>query len=172
MFKVSYLGTHHSHLSRWPGIVQVASHMLRVHDTVSSTISLTRYYGNLGHCGFSIGENQLGSMTDDTVVLLVCSWDSQTKNTQQVIQVAQGHFSHLKKSISSAQIVKWLVCWTVNPVIGIQVPRWQKDGFGFPSLALLVNLARNKRIEHTVHAPQWEDLAQMGSLETQENEEN
>lgn len=72
-FNASYLGTHHSHFRRWPSIVEVTSHVLRVHDAVSSTISLACYYGNLRHCGFGIGIDQFGSMTDDAVVLLVRS---------------------------------------------------------------------------------------------------
>ncbi len=44
--------------------------MLGGHDIVSTSISLARDDGDLGHRGFSIGIQQLGTVTDDAAVLL------------------------------------------------------------------------------------------------------
>ena len=66
--------THHRDLCCGPGVVDVATHMLAAHHVVSPTIGFASDDCDLGNCGFAIGVEKLGSMTDDAVVFLAHSW--------------------------------------------------------------------------------------------------
>lgn len=67
------LRTHDRHLSRRPSIVEVTTEMLRRHDVISTTIRLTSDNGNLRRGGLTVSVEKLGTVTNDTVVLLVGS---------------------------------------------------------------------------------------------------
>ena len=45
--------------------------MFATHHDVGAAVGLSRYYGNLGHSGLGVGEDQLGAVADDSAVLLV-----------------------------------------------------------------------------------------------------
>ena len=69
----TYLGSHDCDLSRRPRVVDVASHVLRVHDTVGAAVSLASDHGDLRHRRLGVGKYQLRSVTNYAVVFLVRS---------------------------------------------------------------------------------------------------
>jgi hypothetical protein len=66
----SNLGSHDGDFSGGPGVVDVTPQMLGAHDVISTTVCLTCNHGDLGDRGFSVGIQQLCSVSDDSVVLL------------------------------------------------------------------------------------------------------
>jgi len=71
------LSSHDGHLSCRPRVVEVAPHMLGVHDTVRATVRLACNHGDLGHGRLGVREYQLRSMANYAVVLLVRSCAQQ-----------------------------------------------------------------------------------------------
>src|SRR3989442_757493 len=61
---------HHSDLCCGPGIVDVTTHMFAIHHIVCATIGLTSNHSDLWHSRLTVGIEQLGSVTDDAVMLL------------------------------------------------------------------------------------------------------
>ena len=68
------LWSHHCDLGPWPGQVHIASQMLGAHHNVGATVGLARDNRDLGHRRLSIGKDHLGSMTDNTTMLLTHAW--------------------------------------------------------------------------------------------------
>eukprot|EP00967_Tisochrysis_lutea_P141046 scaffold258507_cov30-Tisochrysis_lutea.AAC.2 len=66
----STLGTHDRHFGRWPSIVEVAAQMLGRHHIVRTAICLPCDDRNLGDARLGVGEQELGPISDDTVVFL------------------------------------------------------------------------------------------------------
>lgn len=64
------LGTHDGNLGGRPGDVAVRLEVLGGHHIVSTTICLSGDDSELGHSGLSIGVEKLGTVANDTVVLL------------------------------------------------------------------------------------------------------
>ena len=65
------LCTHNCNLSSWPGIVDVATEMLGAHDIIGPTIGLPSNDCDLRDSGLSICKQELCSIADDAIVLLV-----------------------------------------------------------------------------------------------------
>eukprot|EP00050_Salpingoeca_kvevrii_P012460 m.22726 g.22726 ORF g.22726 m.22726 type:complete len:412 (-) comp4026_c0_seq1:601-1836(-) len=66
----SALGTHDGNLGLGPGVVDIATEMLRAHDIVGTAVGLAGDDSELGDCGLGVGIEQLGAVTDNTTVLL------------------------------------------------------------------------------------------------------
>src|SRR3989442_15083680 len=64
------LGTHAGDLRRGPGHVVVAADVLGAHDVVRAAIRLARDDGELRNRGFTVGEQQLRAVLDDTAMFL------------------------------------------------------------------------------------------------------
>ncbi len=62
---------HDGDLCRGPGIVNVAAEMLAAHRYVGTTVGFADDYGNLWDCGLRVGEEQLGTMSDDSAIFLI-----------------------------------------------------------------------------------------------------
>ena len=65
------LGTHDGDLTVGPGVVGITTKVLGGHDAVGTTITLTGDDGDLGDGGLGVGVDELGTLTNDTSVLLV-----------------------------------------------------------------------------------------------------
>jgi hypothetical protein len=64
------LGSHDRDFGTGPGIVNIGAEMLRTHDAVGSSISLTEDHRNLGNSRLSEGVKELRAVTDDASELL------------------------------------------------------------------------------------------------------
>jgi hypothetical protein len=62
----STFGAHDSNFCSWPGVVAITSQMLTGHNIVSSSIGLARDDRNLGHIGFTVGKQELGTMANNS----------------------------------------------------------------------------------------------------------
>ena len=67
----STFSTHDSNLAVGPRVVGITAEMLGGHDAVGTTVGLTGNDGDLGDGGFSVSVDELGTLTNNTVVLLV-----------------------------------------------------------------------------------------------------
>lgn len=56
MCVLCYLGSHHGHLCRRPGVVHIPSQVLGAHDVVRSSVGLPSDDGDLGDGGLSKGK--------------------------------------------------------------------------------------------------------------------
>src|SRR5579884_838674 len=63
-------GTHDRDFGGWPGVVQVAAHVLAVHDVVCAAVGFAGNHRDLGNGGFTVGVEQLRAMPDDAAVFL------------------------------------------------------------------------------------------------------
>ena len=64
------LGAHDGDLGRGPGVVDVAAQVFAAHHVIGAAIGLARDHRDLGHGRLAIGEEQLGAVLDDAVMLL------------------------------------------------------------------------------------------------------
>ena len=67
------LGAHDSNLGAGPSVVAVALEMLRAHHDVGTTVGLTSDHGDLGDGGLGVSVEKLGTMADNTTVLLLAA---------------------------------------------------------------------------------------------------
>jgi len=74
---LSNLGSHYSHLSRRPRIVDITSHVFGVHHAVSTAVCLASDHRNLWYGCLSVRKDQLRAVPNYTVVLLVRSCTAQ-----------------------------------------------------------------------------------------------
>ena len=65
--------THHGNLGGGPSVVHVAAELLARHHDVAAAVALAECDGDLGHGGFAVGIEQLGSVEDHAVVFLACA---------------------------------------------------------------------------------------------------
>ena len=65
--------THNRNLGCRPGIVHIAAELLARHHDMAAAVALAECDGDLGHCSLSVSIEELGSVKDDTVVLLTCA---------------------------------------------------------------------------------------------------
>mmetsp|Transcript_36681 Transcript_36681/g.98317 ORF Transcript_36681/g.98317 Transcript_36681/m.98317 type:complete len:315 (-) Transcript_36681:866-1810(-) len=65
------LRAHHCDLSGGPRVVEVAAEVLRAHDVVGTAVGLSRDHGHLGDGSLRVGEEELGAVADDAIVLLI-----------------------------------------------------------------------------------------------------
>lgn len=68
------LSSHNSNLGSWPGVVDISTKMLGRHDIVGSSERLAGDDGDLWNGGLGESVEELGSVADDTSVLLGGSW--------------------------------------------------------------------------------------------------
>ena len=66
----STTGPHHCNLGRGPSVVDITTKLLAAHNDVGTAIALAECDSYLGDSRFAVGIEQLGSMVDDTIVLL------------------------------------------------------------------------------------------------------
>ena len=64
------LGSHDGNLGRGPRVVNVSPQVLGSHDIVGTAVRFTGDDGDLGNGGLGVGVQELGTVPDDTVVLL------------------------------------------------------------------------------------------------------
>ena len=67
----SSLSSHDGNLTVRPRVVAVSAQVLGGHDAVSTSVALAGDHGHLGHGGLGVGVDELGSLTDNSAVLLV-----------------------------------------------------------------------------------------------------
>jgi len=79
--QTTYLSAHDSNFGGWPRVVDVASHVFRVHNTVRTAISLARDHRNLWNSRLRVREDQLCPVTDYAVVFLVRSCTSSYRDS-------------------------------------------------------------------------------------------
>src|SRR5437660_9016320 len=46
--------SHNSGLGSWPGVIDIAAHMLAIHHVIGSAVSLARNDGNFGNSGLTV----------------------------------------------------------------------------------------------------------------------
>eukprot|EP00123_Amoebidium_parasiticum_P013138 comp21793_c0_seq1/m.30974 comp21793_c0_seq1/g.30974 ORF comp21793_c0_seq1/g.30974 comp21793_c0_seq1/m.30974 type:complete len:426 (+) comp21793_c0_seq1:206-1483(+) len=80
------LGTHDGNFGRGPCVVGVTAQVLGAHHVVGTTVGLARNHGNLGDGGLGIGVQQLGTVANDTAILL----GSARQETRHIHERQQG----------------------------------------------------------------------------------
>ena len=66
----STTGTHHCNFGRGPSVVDITAKLLAAHHDVGTTIAFAECDSYLGNGRFAVGIEQLGTMVDDTIILL------------------------------------------------------------------------------------------------------
>jgi hypothetical protein len=67
------LGTHDGNFSIRPRVVGITTQVLAGHDIVRTTVGLANNDSDLGDIGLSVGEQELGTMANDTAMFLTSS---------------------------------------------------------------------------------------------------
>ena len=62
--------THHGDLCGGPGKIDITTYMFAAHHVIGTTVSFAGHDGQLGNCGFAVGEQQFRPMADDAAVFL------------------------------------------------------------------------------------------------------
>src|SRR5215469_13069862 len=62
--------SHHRDLGGWPGVIDIAAHMLAAHHIVGAAVSLASNDGHFGYRCLAVGVEQLGSVADDAPMFL------------------------------------------------------------------------------------------------------
>lgn len=80
----STLGSHYCNLSVGPGVVEVTLQVLGRHNIIGTTVGFARDKSDLGDSRLSIRIQELGTVFDNAVELLVGAW-------QEAWDVRKGH---------------------------------------------------------------------------------